>query len=127
MKKLIQTSNLHLSISSLIVVPASFIYGFFPEVFFNVKMNSINENTIFKALMGMYLDFATLWLIGILKPNYWKVATIANILFIAGLGFGRTISMIVDGMPSEIFVIGTFGELVLAIFAFSNLRKFDKK
>ena len=127
MKKSLQTINLHLLLSSLILVPVAFMYGFFSEFFFLVKMNSINETTIFKAIMGLYLAFATLWLIGILKPNYWKVATITNILFMTGLGFGRTISMIVDGMPSAIFVIGTFGELVLAVFAFSNLRKFDKK
>ena len=127
MKKLVQTSNLHLLLSSLIVIPAAFIYGFFTKFFFNVEMNSINEPTIFKALMGLYLAFASFWLLGIFKTEYWKVATISNILFMAGLGFGRIISLIIDGIPSLIFSVGIIGELVLAVFSVVNLKAFDRK
>ena len=40
-----------------------------------------------------------------------------------GLGFGRIISMIFDGFPSTVFVLGTFGELILGFYALFQLIK----
>ena len=79
---------------------------------------------VFRAIMGLYLAFASLWILGILKSDYWKAATISNILFMAGLGFGRIISLLLDGFPSAVFFIGTAGELVLAIFGMIQLQHY---
>jgi hypothetical protein len=113
----------HLIISCLIVIPVAFVYGFQPDLLFDVMLNSIDEANIFKAIMGLYLGFSALWILGILKPNLWKTATISNAIFMLGLAFGRIISMIYDGMPSMLFVIGTVGELVLGLFALYLLKK----
>jgi Domain of unknown function (DUF4345) len=40
-----------------------------------------------------------------------------------GLGFGRIISIVVDGIPSTIFIFGTIGELVLGFYALYTLKK----
>jgi hypothetical protein len=74
--------------------------------------------------MGLYLAFTILWILGIVRPIYWKAATISNILFMAGLGFGRIISLLLDGFPSAVFLIGTAGELVLAIFGMIQLQHY---
>ncbi len=66
--------------------------------------------------MGFYLAFSLLWIVGIFDKSYWKTATIANILFMIGLGVGRIISMIFDGVLSTIFILGTVGELVLGFY-----------
>jgi hypothetical protein len=42
----------------------------------------------------------------------------------AGLGFGRIISLLLDGFPSAVFFIGTAGELVLAIFGMIQLQHY---
>lgn len=126
MSKIYQIHNLHLSISILIVVFAAVIYGFYPQ-FFNIQLTSVNEFSLLKAVMGLYLSFATLWLIGIFSENYWKTATICNALFMLGLGFGRIISFIFDGLPSVFFVIGTFGEFFLGFYALVQLKKHQKK
>ena len=84
--------NLHLLLSASIVIPIAFIYGFFPNYLFEIQVKSIDEANVFKAIMGLYLAFASFWIIGIFKPNYWKAATISNVLFMIGLAFGRTIS-----------------------------------
>lgn len=122
MKKLFQICNIHLFISSLIVFPGAIIYGFFPEMIFNLKLNYTDEHSIFKAIMGLYLAFSLLWIVGIFKFDYWKVATITNVLFMFGLGFGRIISIIFDGIPSTIFVLGTFGELILGFYGMYQLK-----
>lgn len=80
---------------------------------------------VFRAIMGLYLAFALLWILGTVKPNYWKAATISNILFMVGLAFGRIISLFLDGFPSMVFLMGTVGELVLAIFGITQLLHFN--
>jgi hypothetical protein len=118
--------NLHLIISSIIVISAAFVYGFQPNLVLNVDINTIDEHNILKAIMGLYLGFGSLWLLGIFNPNYWKTATISNMIFMLGLGFGRIISLFFDGFPSTIFIIGAIGELILGFYAFYILNKSHK-
>ena len=115
--------NLHLIISILIVIPVGCIYGFQPNLLFDVNVNTIDEANIFKAIMGLYLAISSLWIVGILKPSLWKIATVSNMIFMLGLGFGRIISIGFDGMPSSVFILGTIGELVLGLFALYQLKK----
>ncbi len=122
MKNYLNFRNLHLIISLPIVLSAALVYGFNPTLFLQVNTNTIDEANILKAIMGLYLAFASLWILGILNIIFWKTATICNILFMLGLAFGRIISIILDGIPSTIFVLGTFGELVLGIFSLYQLK-----
>lgn len=117
-----KNKNLHLIISTAIVVSAAFVYGFKPNLFLNVDINTTDEHNILKATMGLYLAFALLWIIAIVNETLWKTATICNMLFMFGLGFGRIISVILDGFPSNIFVIGTIGELVLGFYALYQFK-----
>jgi hypothetical protein len=115
--------NLHLIVSSIIVIPVGFLYGFQPDLLFEITLNSADEHSVFKAIMGLYLGFSSLWLLGIFKPKIWQAATISNIIFMLGLGFGRIISLFLDEMPSVIFIVGTIGELILGFYAFYILNK----
>jgi hypothetical protein len=115
------SKNIHLLLSVSIVIPLAFVYGFSPNYLFDIQINSSDEANVFKAIMGIYLAFASFWIIGIVKPNYWRAATISNILFMLGLAFGRIVSLICDGMPSSLLIYGTIGELVLAIYGFLQL------
>ena len=119
--------NLHLILSSIIIIPVGLYYGFFINFIFtdwvDIRVVTTDVETIFKAIMGLYLAFASLFIIGIFKLEYWKTATIGCMLFMFGLGFGRIISIIFDGFPSIVFVLGTFGELVLGFYALFQLIK----
>ncbi len=118
--------NLHLIISIFIVIPVALVYGFQPDLLFDVTIKSIDEANIFKAIMGLYLTFSILWILGVFNSNYWYAATIANIIFMLGLALGRVISSIIDGLPTLIFSVGTIGELVLAIFGIYQLISHQK-
>ncbi len=122
MKNYSTQKKLHLLISTAIVISAAFVYGFNPNLVLNVNTNTIDEANILKAIMGLYLAFASLWILGIINQNHWKTATISNMLFMLGLGFGRIISIFIDGIPSIIFGFGTFGELVLGFYALFQLK-----
>lgn len=118
--------RLHLILSAGIVFSVAIIYGFQPTLVFDVTISSIDEANIFKAIMGLYLGFAALWIIGIFKKQFWTIATLSNVVFMLGLAVGRIISILIDGLPSVIFVLGTFGELVLGCFAFYQYRRFNE-
>ncbi len=116
------SKNLHLIISTLIVVSVAIVYGFQPNMLFDVSINSIDEANIFKAIMGLYLAFSLLWILGVFQISLWKTATVSNIIFMLGLAFGRIISVLLDGIPTTVFVFGTIGELVLGLFAYYQLK-----
>ena len=123
MKNTINFNNFHLIISTAIVIPAAFVYGFNPNLFLDVDVNTIDEHNILKAIMGLYLAFASLWILGILKSNYLKIATVCNMLFMFGLAFGRIVSIFLDGFPTTIFILGTIGELLLGFYALYQLKR----
>ncbi|MES2811960.1 MAG: DUF4345 domain-containing protein [Bacteroidota bacterium] len=116
MKRSLAIKNTHLIISSFVVLLVSLIYGFAPEMFFKLSVNTIDEQNILKAIMGIYIAFALLWIIGICNPKFWKIATVSNFIFMFGLAFGRIISMLFDGIPSTLLLIGVSGELILGCY-----------
>ncbi len=127
MNKYIKPSNLHLTISIFIVFNIALIYGFKPDLWFDVKVLTIDELNIYKAIMGVYIAFSFLWFVGITKEKFWQTATISNFLFMFGLAFGRILSIIFDGIPSTIFLLGTIGELTLGFYAFHQFKNQNNK
>ena len=113
----------HLIISLIIVIPVAFIYGFKPSFQFDIQLNTTNEINVFKAIMGLYLGFSFLWILGLLKKNYLFAALVSNVIFMLGLGFGRLISFILDGIPTFPFIFGTFGELLLGFYGLWVLKR----
>jgi hypothetical protein len=115
--------NISLIISVFIAVPIGIIYGSQPNLLFDIQLQTIDEHNVFKAIMGLYLGFSLLWILGIFKNNVWQVAIISNFIFMLGLAFGRTISIISDGIPSMIFVLGILGEVILGLYSFIIWKK----
>ncbi|APY08418.1 hypothetical protein BWZ20_08965 [Winogradskyella sp. J14-2] len=121
-------TKIHLIISVLIVIPAAFIYGFQPQLFLDISYKTIDERNFSKAIMGIYLAFSILWILGIFKRKFLSFALLSNVLFMIGLGLGRIISLILDGIPSIVYVIGIFGELLLGFYGLWVLNsKYYKK
>lgn len=116
MKATITKQNISLLISILIVVPVAIQYGFKPDFQFKLYPKTVDEHNFFKAIMGLYLGFSIVWILGIVKPNFLKIALVTNIVFMLGLGFGRIISLLMDGIPSSGYVYGTIGELILGFY-----------
>lgn len=117
-------SKTHLIISVLIVVPVAFVYGFNPELSFDIFLETIDEHNFYKAIMGLYLGFSALWILGVFKTKFLKVAIITNIIFMLGLGIGRVLSILIDGMPTSGYIFGTVAELFLGLYGIWVLNKF---
>lgn len=75
------TTKIHLVISILIVVPVAFVYGFFPESQFEISPKTIDEHNFQKAIMGLYLGFSILWILGLFQNKFLKTALMTNIIF----------------------------------------------
>ena len=122
---MITSKNIHLLISSLIVIPTGLLYGFKSDLQFELYPKTIDEFNFYKAIMGLYLGFSMLWIYGILKPQILKTAIITNIVFMLGLGLGRTISMFSDGIPTFGYKFGVLAELFLGFYGIWILSKID--
>ena len=118
--------NLHLIISVIIVVPTAIIYGS-PTILpqhLNIKVDTIDIANMLKAIMFLYLGISFIWVLGILKAEYWKSATQLNILFMLSLACGRALSMIWDGLPTGGYIFGVLAELIIGLFSLYQLRKY---
>lgn len=115
--------NIHLYISIPIVTSVGLVYGFQPNILFEIQPNSIDEHNVYKAIMGLYLAFAMLWSVALVQKQYWKTATISNIIFMLGLAIGRLVGFAIDGIPSKVLFLGFFGEVTLALYGVYQLKK----
>ncbi len=117
-------TKIHLIISVLIVVPVAFVYGFNPSSEFDIHLNTIDEHNFFKAIMGLYLGFSILWILGVFRANYLKLALVTNLIFMLGLGFGRVLSWFIDGIPTFGYQFGTVAELFLGFYGLWVLKNY---
>ncbi|WP_460220362.1 DUF4345 domain-containing protein [Psychroserpens sp. MEBiC05023] len=109
-------TKVHLIISVVIVIPVAFIYAFCPESQFELFPKTVDEYNFYKAVMGLYLGFSVLWLLGVFKSEYLKTALVTNIIFMLGLGLGRVASCLLDGTPTFGYRFGMFAELFLGCY-----------
>lgn len=117
--------KIHLIISVLIVVPVAIIYGFVPDFQFELFPKTVDEHNFYKAIMGLYLGFSSLWVLGVFKQEYLKLALVTNLVFMLGLGFGRIISILIDGLPTSGYIFGTFAELFLGFYGVWVLKRLN--
>lgn len=124
---MLKSKNLHLTVSAILITIIALGYGLFPnEVLsrlFSFTVDSTDLKQVFRATMGLYLAMTIFWVTGIYNPAYWRSATIANVLFMSGLAAGRIFSLVADGVPSTLFLIGLLLELILACWGMWNLKK----
>ena len=120
--------NLHLLISLSIVVPTAIIYGsssILPK-YLNIRVNTIDFSNMLKAIMCLYLGISIVWILGIWKTQYWKIATQLNILFMLSLAIGRGLSMLMDGFPTGGYIFGIIAEFVLGIYSIFQFKKYSR-
>jgi hypothetical protein len=123
-----KVKNVQLIISSIIVIVVGLAYGIAPNkllpVLFGIKVENLELLNIFRAIMGLYIAFGLFFIMGIIKAEYWKTATIISIIFTGGLAFGRLISFLFDGI-SVLFLAAFFIELIIMVWGIFNLKNYD--
>ena len=121
--------NLHLALSSGIIIIFGLIYGAFPSktipYFFNFNVESIELHNIFRAMMTLYIGIAIYWIVGSFKSNHWRNATLINVIFMGSLASGRILSLLIDGFSIP-FSKGLFLELFFCAWGLINLYRYKK-
>jgi len=116
--------HLHLIVSLSIVVPTAIIYGspsILPQ-FLDIEANTIDLSNMLRAIMCLYLGISFVWILGIWKNEYWKIATQLNILFMLTLATGRVLSMLMDGLPTGGYIFGVIAEFLLGFYSIYQLK-----
>ena len=111
---------------SLGVFPAALGYGLNPKDFlpilYGIEVADNNLSNIFRAIMGLYIGCVLLWIFGAFNKSLTIPALWCMFVFMIGIGLGRALSLILDGMPDMIFVLFMFFEFVAAGITFYLLR-----
>jgi hypothetical protein len=112
---------------SLGVFPAALGYGLNPQEFlpilYGIEVENNNLSNIFRAVMGLYVGCVSLWILGAFKESLTVPALWCMFVFMLGIGLGRALSLILDGLPDMIFVFFMFFEFVAAGITFYLLKE----
>ena len=112
------------------VFPAALGYGLSPQEFlpvlYGIEITTNNLSNVFRAVMGLYVGFVLLWISGAFNKSLTTPALWCMFVFMLGIGLGRALSLILDGMPDMIFVFFMVFEFLAAGISFYLLRPLVK-
>jgi hypothetical protein len=98
----------YLLLSAIGLVPIALGYGVVPQrslpYLFDVPIQNVNGTHIFRAIMGLYLALAALWMAGASKAHLRQAALYSAVAFMLGLAAGRILSLVVDGLPNALLL-----------------------
>lgn len=111
----------YLLLSAVGLLPIALSYGINPSVLLpelmDLQFSGTNMAHVFRAVMGLYLGMASLWITGALRGGaLLTTALISEVVFMGGLAAGRLLSLAVDGRPGAIFLVYTAAELLLTLW-----------
>ena len=73
--------------------------------------------------MGLYIGCVLLWIFGAFNKSLTVTALWCMFVFMLGIGLGRLLSLILDGMPDMIFVFFMIFEFIAAGITFYYSRQ----
>jgi hypothetical protein len=116
-----------LLICAIGLVPIALGYGMAPSVtlqkLFSIAVEGTNLTHIFRAVMGLYLGMAVLWVLGAFRGTLTRPALICCAVFMLGLAFGRVLSFLADGQPHWLLIVYALLEVFFGIIALALLRR----
>lgn len=109
------------------LVPIALSYGAMPSVsmdmLFGITVDNDNLVHILRAVMGLYLGMAVIWVVGAFKVTLTGPALVSCAVFMLGLAFGRVLSFVLDGLPHWLLIVYALLEFVLGAIAIYLYRK----
>ena len=112
------------------VFPVSLIYGGNPVVsmpnFCGIEVDTINLSNILRAVMGLYVALCIFWVIGARYEKLRLPALWSLVIFMTGIASGRFLSLILDGMPSPLFIFYLAVEIIAAVIGFKLINNLQK-
>ena len=121
--------SLFLILVAIGLIPLGITYGAHPA--FNllpisfldeVEINSIDHANIFSGIMGLYVTMSIFWILGAFNKSLTIPVLWGLVIFMTGIGVGRAISMITDGMPSNPYLLFLLLEVIFALIGLMFIK-----
>ena len=113
-------SKFYLLLSAIGLSVIALSYGLAPGTFLPPVLDFTVESTdlthIFRGVMGLYGGMALFWIIAAFSPSLTRAGVLSVICFMAGLGLGRILSLVIEGIPSPLLLIYLGLEAAMAAF-----------
>ena len=109
------------------LVPIALGYGARPAdslgILFGIRVDTVNLTHIMRAIMGLYLGMAMIWIWGAFDRRLTTSALVSCAVFMLGLAAGRILSFVLDGMPHWLLVVYAVLEVILGLLAVAIYRR----
>ena len=109
------------------VFSVSLGYGFLPNLtmpfLYDIDVTNTNLSNILRAISGLYIAFVTFWLLGAYNSNLQLPALWSLTIFMTGIALGRIASILIDGLPSPIFIFYLFLEIIFGSIGYIFIKK----
>ena len=121
--------SIFLIFTALGLIPLGFAYGSYPDLNISpipflkeIEINSIDLANILSAIMGLYISMAIFWIIAAFKKSITIHALWSLVIFMIGIGLGRVISMLTDGMPTWPYQFFLLLEIIFALIGYKLIK-----
>jgi hypothetical protein len=108
------------------VFSVSLGYGFIPSLtmpfLYDIEVTNTNLLNILRAISGLYIALVTFWILGAYNSNLQLPALWSLTIFMTGLALGRVTSILIDGLPSSIFIFYLFIEIIFSLIGYALLK-----
>lgn len=106
-------------------------YGLSPgtilPAFLEITVTGTDQTHIFRAVMCLYFGMSGFWITAAFRPLWTRPAVASVVFFMSGLGLGRLLSIVSDGVPSSLLLIYLGLEVAMAgcgLYLLTSKRSF---
>ena len=101
-------------------------YGFLPNLtmpfLYDIDVTNTNLSNILRAISGLYIALVIFWIVGAYNSNLQLPALWSLTIFMTGIALGRISSILIDGLPSPIFIFYLFLEIMFALIGYTLIK-----
>ena len=112
------------------LIPIALSYGVVPQAtlkfLFDISIDGTNGTHIFRAIMGLYFALIIFWILGARSAKLTRPALFSLTVFMLGLAGGRTLSLLIDGMPHWLLFVYLILEILFGVVGLLMLITVNK-
>ena len=101
-------------------------YGFLPNLtmpfLYDIEVTHIKLLNILRAISGLYIALVIFWIVGAYNSNLQLPALWSLTIFMTGIALGRIASILIDGLPSPIFIFYLFLEIMFGLIGYTLIK-----
>jgi len=101
-------------------------YGFLPNLtmplLYDIEVTNTNLLNILRAISGLYIALVIFWILGAYNSNLQLPALRSLTIFMTGIASGRVASILIDGLPSPIFIFYLFLEIIFSFIGYRLIK-----